>query len=128
MRRIQAKTLLPLPPLLPLLAVALLLSHCSCDFFGTTGALFISEADESKMGAEFDRQLRDSVVAYPVYKPGTDAEKMKFEKYVKDLADEIVSKVPAAEKPEYKFTFTLIDKDVENAFAVPAASRHAYRK
>ncbi len=113
--------------LLPLALCAVLLTRCSCDFFGTTGALFISENDESKLGAEFDTQLRtkDTANAYPVYVANTP-DKVVFRDYVTNLAKEILAKIPASGKPEYGFTFTIIDKDVENAFAVPGGYVYIY--
>ncbi|HKP95970.1 MAG TPA: M48 family metalloprotease [Fibrobacteria bacterium] len=111
---------------LPLALCAVLLTRCSCDFFGTTGALLISEEDEKQLGLEFDTQLRDSTAAYPVYNPGTDPDKLLFKQYVTDLAQEILAKIPASGKPGYKFTFTIIDKDVENAFAVPGGYVYIY--
>ncbi len=112
---------------LPLALCAVLLTRCACDFFGTTGALLISEDDESKLGAEFDNQLRtkDTANAYPVYNASTP-EKAAFRDYVTNLAKEILAKIPADKKPGYKFTFTIIDKDVENAFAVPGGYVYIY--
>ncbi len=112
----------------PFLLGAILLTHCSCDFFGTTGALLISENDEMRVGAEFDTQLRtvDSVkVHYPVYKASTP-EKLAFQNYVTDLAKEIVAAIPSDQKPGYPFTFTLIDDTIENAFAVPGGYVYIY--
>jgi beta-barrel assembly-enhancing protease len=114
--------------LLPLLVASVMLTRCSCDFFGTTGSLLISEADEMKLGAEFDTQLRtvDSVkVDYPIYKPKNLKDSV-FQNYVIDLAKEIVAAVPKADKPGYPFTFTLIDAPVENAFAVPGGYVYIY--
>ncbi len=111
---------------LPIALCALLLTRCSCDFFGTTGALLVSEADESKLGLEFDSQLKtDTTGNYPIYKAVTP-DQLVFEKYVKDLANEIVKSVPASDRPGYDFKFTIIDKDVENAFAVPGGYVYIY--
>ncbi len=112
----------------PMLVCAVLLTRCSCDFFGTAGSLLVSENDEMKIGAEFDTQLRtvDSVKAqYPVYAANSPA-KIAFQNYVTDLAREIVAAIPADDKPGYPFTFTLIDKDIENAFAVPGGYVYIY--
>jgi beta-barrel assembly-enhancing protease len=114
--------------LLPVLLGAVLLTRCSCDFFGSAGALFVSENDEVELGKEFDRQLNtvDSVKAeYPIYVANTP-EKVAFQKYVKGLADEIVAAIPTNKKPGYDFHFTLIDKDIENAFAVPGGYVYIY--
>jgi predicted Zn-dependent protease len=112
------------------LASALLLTRCDCDFFGTTGALFISESDELDLGAEFDRQLRDSAQAeYPLYIPSTAAE-IAFVAYVDSLCRQVLNTIPENGKPGYAvnpgFKFTLIDKDVQNAFAVPGGYVYLY--
>ncbi|MDB5103276.1 MAG: peptidase [Fibrobacteres bacterium] len=113
--------------LLPLALCAVLLTRCGCDFFGTTGSLLISEDDESKLGAEFDTQLRtkDTANAYPIYVANTP-ERAQFRDYVTNLAKEILAKVPESGKPGYPFTFTIIDKNVENAFAVPGGYVYIY--
>ncbi len=114
--------------LIPVLIAAVLLTRCSCDFFGTTGALLISEGDEMKLGAEFDLQLRtvDSIkVHYPIYQANTP-EKLAFQNYVIDLAKEIVAAIPKGDKPGYPFTFTLVDTAIENAFAVPGGYVYIY--
>jgi len=112
---------------LPIIMGSLLLTHCSCDFFGTAGALLISEDDEVELGREFDLQLRtkDTAGAYPIYVP-RNAEETAFQNYVLGLAEEVLAAVPAKERPDYDFTFTLIDKDVENAFAVPGGYVYIY--
>lgn len=112
--------------LLPLALVSVLLTRCSCDFFGTAGSILISQKDEEELGLEFDTQLRtkDTAGEYPIYNAGNDPEKQAFEKYVKDLAYEVLAK--AKDKPDYDFKFTIIDKDVENAFAVPGGYVYIY--
>jgi predicted Zn-dependent protease len=111
---------------MPVALCAVLLTRCSCDFFGTAGGLFVSENDEKKLGLEFDNQLRDSTATYPVYNADTP-DKAAFRDYVANLGQEIVAKIPADAKPQdYKFTFTIIDKDVENAFAVPGGYIYIY--
>src|SRR5262245_55097228 len=115
---------------LPALAAMVLLTRCSCDFFGTTGALFISEADEMKLGAQFDDHLRTNDTAraeYPRYQPRAGhKEDTVFQAYVTGLAQEILASLKKSEKPGYDFKFTLIDKDVENAFAVPGGYVYIY--
>jgi beta-barrel assembly-enhancing protease len=121
MKKSQAKKYLPLA------LCALLLTHCSCDIFSATGALLVSEADESKLGLEFDTQLRtkDTANQYPVYSAAT-ADKAALVKYVNDLGNELVNAVPKDDRPGYGFKFTVIDKDVENAFAVPGGYVYIY--
>jgi predicted Zn-dependent protease len=97
----------------------------SCDLFGTAGSFFISEDDEKQLGGEFDRQLRDSTAAYPIYDANTPA-KLAFQNYVTDLAQEILADIPGDDKPGYGFKFTIIDQDVQNAFAVPGGYVYIY--
>jgi predicted Zn-dependent protease len=113
--------------LLPLVICSVMLTRCGCDFFGTTGALLISQQDEADLGKEFDTQLRtkDTLGEYPIYVADTP-DKQAFDTYVKDLAREVLSKVPEKDRPDYDFTFTIIDKDVENAFAVPGGYVYIY--
>lgn len=117
-----------LKKVLPVLIGAVLLTRCTCDFFGTTGALLISEADEMKLGKEFDDQLNlndSNKVNFPLYVANTP-EKIALKNYVIDLANEMVDSIPKSKKPSYPFKFTLIDKDIENAFAVPGGYVYIY--
>jgi predicted Zn-dependent protease len=99
---------------------------CSCDIFGTAGGFFISEDDEVQLGAEFDQQLRDSAKAeYPIF-VANNAARTEFQNYVTGLAQEIVAKLPEDERPGYTFKFAIIDKDVQNAFAVPGGYVYIY--
>jgi predicted Zn-dependent protease len=115
---------------LPLMAGALLLTHCSCDFFGTAGALLVSENDELRLGQQFDARLRtnDTVKAeYPVFKPRKEhPEDVEFQNYVVGLGNEIVAALPEEEKLSYPFTFTILDTNIENAFAVPGGYVYIY--
>ena len=79
----------------PIADHALLSDRHSSALVDTAGSLFISEADELKLGTEFNTQLRDSAAAYPVYNPGTDANKLAFVAYVNDLTAQIVAAIPA---------------------------------
>ena len=108
--------------LLPIAFCALLLTHCSCDFFGATGSLFIPEAKEKELGNSFDSTMRANDTAkaeFPVFDTRGDAQRIAFQDYVVGLANSVLAQVPEKDKPGYGFKFTLIDKDVENAFAVP---------
>ena len=115
--------------LLPLLAMGVMLTRCSCDFFGTTGALFVPESKEIALGASFDSTLRANDTAkleYPIFDTKGDSKRIEFQAYVTDLAKSILAQVPASDKPGYDFKFTIIDKDVENAFAVPGGYVYIY--
>jgi predicted Zn-dependent protease len=115
----------PLRALLIPASAALLLTQCSCDIFGAAGSLFISESDEMQLGSEFDRQLRDSSAQFPIYNANTPA-KVEFQNYVIGLAEQVLADIPADEKPGYPFKFTIIDDDVQNAFAVPGGYVYIY--
>jgi predicted Zn-dependent protease len=110
------------------LAAAVLLTRCSCDFFGATGALLISENDEMRLGRQFDSTLVNTdsgKIEFPVYAPKS-ADSQKVVAYVTNLAQEILQGIPKDERPGYDFKFTLIDKDVINAFAVPGGYVYIY--
>lgn len=105
----------------------ILLVHCS-NFFGGVGQALVSEQDEERLGAEFDHTLRTNDTAMremPVFTPKNQAQQ-EMQAYIFGLAQQLVDAVPASEKPAYKFTYTLIDKDVENAFAVPGGYVYIY--
>jgi predicted Zn-dependent protease len=92
------------------------------------GSMFVSEQDEQTLGAEFDRQLRTDPAAqkeYPIYVANT-AEKKAFQDYVVNLAQTTLAAVPKNQRPSYPFTFTIIDADVQNAFAVPGGYVYIY--
>ena len=96
--------------------------------FGGAGSVLVSDADEAKLGAQFDNTLRTNDTAkreMPIFVPRNQAQ-MEMQNYIVGLAQEIVAFLPENEKPAYNFTYTLIDKDVENAFAVPGGYVYIY--
>jgi beta-barrel assembly-enhancing protease len=97
-------------------------------FFGGVGKMLLSDQDEAKLGAEFNKTLTTNDTAkreMPVFVPKNQAQ-ADMQNYIIGLAQEIVAAIPAKEKPAYPFTYTLIDKDVENAFAVPGGYVYIY--
>jgi beta-barrel assembly-enhancing protease len=97
-------------------------------FFTGAGKALVSDADEAKLGAEFNRALTTNDTAkqeMPVFVPKNQAQ-TDLQNYIIGLAQEIVANLPAGERPKYNFTYTLIDKDVENAFAVPGGYVYIY--
>src|SRR5690606_4855623 len=97
-------------------------------FFSSTGRMLVSDSDEAKLGAEFHKTLTTNDTArqeFPLFVPKTQAQ-VELQNYIIGLAQEVVAAVPAKEKPDFSFTFTLIDKDVENAFAVPGGYVYIY--
>jgi predicted Zn-dependent protease len=96
--------------------------------FNSAGKLLVSESDEAKVGAEFNQTLTSNDTVrreMPVFVP-KNAAQTEMQNYIIGLAKEIVASLPASEKPSYAFTYTLIDKDVENAFAVPGGYVYIY--
>jgi predicted Zn-dependent protease len=61
----------------------------------------------------------------PVFTP-KNAAQTEMQNYIIGLAKELVAAVPADQKPKYEFTYTLIEKDEENAFAVPGGYVYIY--
>jgi predicted Zn-dependent protease len=99
-----------------------------CAWFGNLGSYLVSEQDEARLGAEFDAHLRTDPEAkkeYPVFVANTP-ERKAMQDYVIGLAKEVYAAVPAKERPSYAFTYTLIDADVQNAFAVPGGYVYIY--
>ena len=97
-------------------------------FFGGVGKMLVSEQDEAKLGAEFNKTLMSNDTAkreMPVFVPKNQAQ-ADMQNYIIGLAREIVAAIPDQEKPAYPFTYTLIDRDVENAFAVPGGYVYIY--
>jgi beta-barrel assembly-enhancing protease len=96
--------------------------------FNSAGKLLVSESDEAKVGAQFNQSLTSNDTVrkdMPVFVP-KNAAQTEMQNYIVGLAKEIVASLPASEKPSYAFTYTLIDKDVENAFAVPGGYVYIY--
>ncbi len=109
--------------LLPLLALTMSLNQCSCS--DTLGSLFVTERDEQTIGAQFDAELRTKTSEYPLYN-ATTARQIQFEEYVGRVFRKVVDNVPAEQKPSYDFHITIIDQNVENAFAVPGGRVYIY--
>ena len=109
-----------------LLTSTLLLSSCGTvgDAFGS---LMVSDADEVKIGQQFDAQLRANHAEYPLYDLGS-ANHQKVKRYVDSVVQNILAQVPASERPAYygNFQVTLIDAPVVNAFAVPGGFVYVY--
>jgi predicted Zn-dependent protease len=111
--------------LIPLFSVAL---FAQCALLGYAGPMLVSESDEARLGAEFDNHLRTDPAAkkeYPVFVANTP-ERKAFQDYVIGLAQSVYAAVPNKEKPGYAFHYTLIDADVQNAFAVPGGYVYIY--
>lgn len=116
----------------PLSHLALLLAGLAvsvitaCGFFGAAGSLLVSEQDEARLGAQFHQALRDSADGkkeFPIFVANTPA-RSECQAYVTGVFNSVLA--AAKDRPGYNFTFTLIDKDVENAFAVPGGYVYIY--
>jgi predicted Zn-dependent protease len=110
---------------IPVLSVTL---FTNCAMMGWAGPMLVSESDEARLGAEFDAQLRTDPEArkeYPIFLANTP-ERKAFQDYVIGLAQQVHAAIPAKDKPKYAFTYTLIDADVQNAFAVPGGYVYIY--
>lgn len=97
-------------------------------FFRGAGEVLVSDEDERKLGAQFHQTLLTNDTArqeFPLFVPKNQAQ-ADLQNYVTGLCQRALAAVPAKERPKYEFTFTLIDKDVENAFAVPGGYVYIY--
>lgn len=112
--------------LLPLLVVSMSLQQCSCS--DVVGSLFVSEADEVRLGGEFHQQLLAKQDSFPVYQTGGVASRVALKNYLDSLFRVIHSRIPESDRTGYHddFTFTIIDADVANAFAVPGGYVYVY--
>jgi predicted Zn-dependent protease len=115
-------------PRFALLSFSLVFFTQCAGFFGGVGEMLVSDSDEAKLGAEFNKTLTTNDTAkreMPVFVPKNQAQ-AEMQNYIIGLAQEIVAALPASEKPGYAFTYTLIDMDVVNAFAVPGGYVYIY--
>lgn len=109
------------------LPFCLLLVQCA-GFFKSAGEMLVSDEDEVKLGTQFNNTLRTNDTAkqeFPLFVPRNQAQS-DFQNYVVGICNQALAAVPENERPKYPFTFTLIDKDVENAFAVPGGYVYIY--
>jgi predicted Zn-dependent protease len=108
--------------LLGTLFLSLFLVACS-----VVGSLLVSDADEAKLGAQFDAQLRQNTAEYPIMNTNTP-EKMALKNYVDTIFQGLLKEVPSKDRPSYfsEFHVTIIEKDVLNAFAVPGGYIYIY--
>lgn len=109
--------------LLPLLALVMSLNQCSCS--DTLGSFFVTEQDEARIGAQFDAELQTKSADYPLYRT-TTAQRIEFAQYVQNVFDKVLADIPSSQKPDYPFKLTIIDANVENAFAVPGGYVYIY--
>jgi predicted Zn-dependent protease len=98
-----------------ILALTFVASCATAPYTGRSQVILVSEGQETSLGDDaYRHQLRDSVVTH-------DAE---AERIVRKVGERIAR---AANKPEYKWEFTVInDPEMVNAFAVPGGKVAVY--
>jgi predicted Zn-dependent protease len=109
------------------LALSLGLFSCS-GFFRGAGEVLVSDADEARLGAQIHHTLTTNDTAraeFPIFTPKNQAES-EMESYVITTCRKVVANLQPDERPDYDFTFTIIDKDEQNAFAVPGGYIYIY--
>lgn len=106
--------------LFSMLVLSMSLSQCSCS--DVVGSLFVSEADEQRLGLQFDNDLKNSPSKYPVSNNG------EMRAYVQKVFDDIKAAVPKDEMPSYGFQPVKLidDPNTANAFAVPGGYVYVY--
>lgn len=106
--------------LLSMLVMSMSLSQCSCS--DVVGSMFVSEADEQRLGAQFDKDLRNNPSKYPLSKDAA------MKAYVQKVFDDIKAQVPKDEMPGYGFKAVELidDPKTANAFAVPGGYVYVY--
>src|SRR4051812_33821894 len=70
-------------------------------FFGGVGKMLVSEQDEAKLGAEFNKTLTTNDTAkreMPIFVPKNQAQ-AEMQTYIIGLAKDIVAAIPASQKP-----------------------------
>jgi predicted Zn-dependent protease len=112
--------------LLPLLVVSMSLQQCSCSEI--MGPLLVSEVDEEKLGAEFHAQLLAKGDSMPVFQTNGNASRAALKSYLEQRFAMVHAAIPEPDRTSYhdRFTFTIIDSDVANAFAVPGGYVYIY--
>lgn len=106
--------------LLSLMVMSMSLSQCSCS--DVVGSMFVSEADEQRLGQQFDADLKKNPAKYPLSKD------MAMTAYVQGVFDEIHKAMPSDEVPGYGFQKVQLidDSATANAFAVPGGYIYVY--
>jgi len=98
---------------LPLLCLAALLSGCATNpVTGDQDLVFMSEQDEIQLGKQVQQQVLQQ---YHVYND------VELQNYVQYVGDKLAGK---SHRPNLDYTFTVLDSDEVNAFALPGG--HVY--
>lgn len=105
--------------LLPLLLLALVLVACNETNSFTYADLFISDADEKEIGAQYHSVLKDTLTLLDANHP--------MSRYIDSLGSAIAK---VQDRPNFSasdFSFFVVDEDVINAFAVPGGYIYFYK-
>ncbi|MEN9308274.1 MAG: hypothetical protein RL173_2206 [Fibrobacterota bacterium] len=116
----------PFRRILSLVSIGLMAASLSqCAWKNTAESFLVSDADEARLGQQFDTELRTQPAEYTLYQANTPR-KEQFVSYVNGVFEKILANVPAEQKPKYGFRLAIIDKPVINAFAVPGGYIYMY--
>jgi len=108
---------------LPLLVLSMSLSQCSCS--DVMGSLFVSEADELRLGQQFDADIHNKSSKNYQATYTADA---SVQAYVQSVFDQVKAQIPSSEMPSYPLQkVQIIDAPkTVNAFAVPGGYIYVY--
>jgi predicted Zn-dependent protease len=89
----------------------------------STGINLFSDADEVKMGSQFDKEIRSNSKEYPIYRKNP-----ALKKYINDrIFKHILNSPEIKKRGVYHYQMEIIDNDsVLNAFAVPGGYVYLY--
>ncbi len=103
----------------------LLISGCAPK---DASVVIMTNSQEEKLGAEFHAQLLANSAEYPIFQADTP-EKQAFKTYITQVFLDVYNSIPKEDEVNYNkdpFTFTIIDANVENAFAVAGGYVYIY--
>lgn len=102
------------------ISIALLLFTVACS---TLGINLFTDADEVKMGMQFDKEIRSNSKEYPIYRKNPSVKR-----YVNTrIFQHILNSPEIKKKSVYKYQMEIIDNDsIMNAFAVPGGYVYIY--
>jgi predicted Zn-dependent protease len=107
--------------LLPYLLVALLLSTAACSEDGDIN-IFTVEQD-LELGQQTNADIRSKPDQFPIIDP---ADAPQAYAYLQGMVDEIVDRGQVPYADIFPYQVTIIDQDIENAFATPGGFLYVY--
>ncbi|WP_232826509.1 M48 family metallopeptidase [Lewinella sp. IMCC34183] len=111
--------IIPNCTLLLLLAISLLATSCTKD--GDLNVFSVEQ--ELELGRQTDAEIRSMPGEYPILERSAYPQAYA---YLQGMVDEIVREGQVSYADEFPYTVTLIDSDVENAFATPGGFIYVY--